>query len=158
MSKCLAEVSLWPTAYRLPRQAHDVNTTSPSTSMQRHDVASSCKYNVASTSMQRHDVASTLRRRYIYVMCPLGRERIAHSQARLTSCCMLRITNFTWRGSYSRRSLGENSGSSLLLKVTGSGNFNIQFWLSLSRLRYLEYRLSRREILVPVLTRKSNGR
>ena len=22
--------------------------------------------------MQRHDVASTLRRRYIYVMCPLG--------------------------------------------------------------------------------------
>ena len=30
------------------------------------------KYNVASTSMQRHDVASTLRRRYIYVMCPLG--------------------------------------------------------------------------------------
>ena len=27
------------------------------------------KYNVASTSMQRHDVASTLRRRYIYVMC-----------------------------------------------------------------------------------------
>ena len=30
------------------------------------------KYNVASTSMQRHDVASTFRRRYIYVMCPLG--------------------------------------------------------------------------------------
>ena len=30
------------------------------------------KYNVASTSIQRHDVASTLRRRYIYVMCPLG--------------------------------------------------------------------------------------
>ena len=30
------------------------------------------KYNVDSTSMQRHDVASTLRRRYIYVMCPLG--------------------------------------------------------------------------------------
>ena len=30
------------------------------------------KYNVASTSMQRHDVASTLRRRYIYVMYPLG--------------------------------------------------------------------------------------
>ena len=37
-------------------------------SMQRHDVASMLKcawrkYNVASTSMQRHDVASTLRRR-----------------------------------------------------------------------------------------------
>ena len=31
------------------------------------------KYNVASTSMQCHDVASMLRRRYIYVMCPLGR-------------------------------------------------------------------------------------
>ena len=30
------------------------------------------KYNVASTSMQRHDVASTLRRRYIYVMCLPG--------------------------------------------------------------------------------------
>ena len=30
------------------------------------------KYNVASTSMQRHDVASTLKRRYIYVMCLLG--------------------------------------------------------------------------------------
>ena len=30
------------------------------------------KYNVTSTSMQRRDVASTLRRRYIYVMCPLG--------------------------------------------------------------------------------------
>ena len=30
------------------------------------------KYNVASTSMQRHDVASTLRRCYIYVMCLLG--------------------------------------------------------------------------------------
>ena len=30
------------------------------------------KSNVASTSIQRHDVASTLRRRYIYVMCPLG--------------------------------------------------------------------------------------
>ena len=30
------------------------------------------KYNVASTSMQRHNVASTLRRRYIYVKCPLG--------------------------------------------------------------------------------------
>ena len=30
------------------------------------------KYNVASTLMQRHDVASTLRRRYIYVMYPLG--------------------------------------------------------------------------------------
>ena len=29
--------------------------------------------NVASTSMQRHDVASTLRRRCINVMCPLGR-------------------------------------------------------------------------------------
>ena len=29
-------------------------------------------YNVASTSMQRHDVASTLRRRCINVMCPLG--------------------------------------------------------------------------------------
>ena len=28
-------------------------------------------YNVVSTSMQRHDVASTLRRRYIYVMCLL---------------------------------------------------------------------------------------
>ena len=60
------------------RQAHDVNTTS----MQRHDVASTLrrrciyaqrrKYNVASTSMQRLDVASTLRRRCIYVMCPLG--------------------------------------------------------------------------------------
>ena len=31
------------------------------------------KYNVASTSMQRHDVASTLRRRYIYVMCLPGK-------------------------------------------------------------------------------------
>ena len=30
-------------------------------------------YNVDSTSMQRHDVASTLRRRCINVMCPLGR-------------------------------------------------------------------------------------
>ena len=30
------------------------------------------KYNVASTSMQRHDIASTLRQHYIYVMCPLG--------------------------------------------------------------------------------------
>ena len=30
-------------------------------------------YNVASTSMQRHDVASTLRQRCINVMCPLGR-------------------------------------------------------------------------------------
>ena len=29
-------------------------------------------YNVASTSMQRHDVASTFRRRCINVMCPLG--------------------------------------------------------------------------------------
>ena len=29
-------------------------------------------YNVASTSMQRHDVASTLRRRCLNVMCPLG--------------------------------------------------------------------------------------
>ena len=29
-------------------------------------------YNVGSTSMQRHDVASTLRRRCINVMCPLG--------------------------------------------------------------------------------------
>ena len=29
-------------------------------------------YNVGSTSMQRHDVASTLRRRCIKVMCPLG--------------------------------------------------------------------------------------
>ena len=29
-------------------------------------------YNVISTSMQRHDVASTLRRRCIDVMCPLG--------------------------------------------------------------------------------------
>ena len=32
-------------------------------------------YNVASTSMQRHDVASTLRRRCINVMCPLGRQQ-----------------------------------------------------------------------------------
>ena len=30
-------------------------------------------HNVASTSMQRHDVASTLRWRCINVMCPLGR-------------------------------------------------------------------------------------
>ena len=30
------------------------------------------KYNFASTSMQRHDVASTLRRRCIYVMCLPG--------------------------------------------------------------------------------------
>ena len=29
-------------------------------------------YNVGSTSMQRHDVASTLRRRCIYVICLLG--------------------------------------------------------------------------------------
>ena len=29
-------------------------------------------YNVGSTSMQRHDVASTLKRRCIYVICPLG--------------------------------------------------------------------------------------
>ena len=29
-------------------------------------------YNVGSTSMQRHDVASTFRRRCINVMCPLG--------------------------------------------------------------------------------------
>ena len=29
-------------------------------------------YNVVSTSMQRHDVASTLRRRCRDVMCPLG--------------------------------------------------------------------------------------
>ena len=28
--------------------------------------------------MQRHDVASTLRRRYIYVMCPLGNEYSEH--------------------------------------------------------------------------------
>ena len=35
-----------------------------------------CKYNVASTSMQRHDVASTLRRRYIYVMCLPGRDTL----------------------------------------------------------------------------------
>ena len=34
------------------------------------------KYNVASTSMQRHDVASTLRRRYIYVMCLPGNGHI----------------------------------------------------------------------------------
>ena len=30
------------------------------------------KYNITSTSMQRHDVASTLRRSCIYVICPLG--------------------------------------------------------------------------------------
>ena len=29
-------------------------------------------YNVLSTSMQRHDVASTLRRRCVNVMCALG--------------------------------------------------------------------------------------
>ena len=33
-------------------------------------------YNVASTSMQRHDVASTLRRRCINVMCSLGRREL----------------------------------------------------------------------------------
>ena len=51
-----------------------------STSMQRHDVASTLRrryiyviYNVASTSMQRHDVVSTLRRRYICVMCLPGK-------------------------------------------------------------------------------------
>ena len=38
------------------------------------------KYNVATTSMQRHDVASTLRRRYIYVMCPLGSFIYRHIQ------------------------------------------------------------------------------
>ena len=57
-----------------------------STSMQRHDVASTLRrrciyvmcHDVASTLRRRciyvmcHDVASTLRRRYIYVMCPLG--------------------------------------------------------------------------------------
>ena len=32
-------------------------------------------YNVGSTSMQRHDVASTLRRHCINVMCPLGKVR-----------------------------------------------------------------------------------
>ena len=36
--------------------------------------------NVASTSMQRHDVASTLMRRYINVMCLLGREPSEHGQ------------------------------------------------------------------------------
>ena len=36
-------------------------------------------YNVASTSMQRHDVASTLRRRCINVMCSLGRGEL-HTQ------------------------------------------------------------------------------
>ena len=59
------------------RQAHDVNITSPQRRcnvMTLHrrwgDVIFTWrKYNVASTSMQRHDVASTLRRRYIYVMC-----------------------------------------------------------------------------------------
>ena len=34
-------------------------------------------YNVASTSMQRHDVASTLIRRYLNVACPLGRKEIS---------------------------------------------------------------------------------
>ena len=33
----------------------------------------SCLYSVASTSMQRHDVASTLIQRCINVMCPLRR-------------------------------------------------------------------------------------
>ena len=37
------------------------------------------KYNVASTSMQRHDVASTLRRRYIYSHVPAGISAIAIS-------------------------------------------------------------------------------
>ena len=36
-------------------------------------------YNVGSTSMQRHDVASTLRRRCIYVMCPLGKYYVEES-------------------------------------------------------------------------------
>ena len=42
------------------------------------------KYNVASTSMQRHDVASTLRRRYIYVMCLLLHRRLG--DVIFTSC------------------------------------------------------------------------
>ena len=37
-------------------------------------------YNVASTSMQRHDVASTLIRRCINVMCPLGIKANSHCQ------------------------------------------------------------------------------
>ena len=49
------------------------------------------KYNVASTSMQRHDVASTLRRRYIYVMCPLGSVRCTPEPAQVGSFATHRI-------------------------------------------------------------------
>ena len=55
-----------------PQRAHDVI-------QRRLNVdATSCAwrlYNVGSTSMQRHDVASTLRRRFINVMCLLGQGR-----------------------------------------------------------------------------------
>ena len=54
----------------IAQRAHDVNITSP---QRRCNVIR--KYNVASTSMQRHDVASTLRRRYIYVMCLPGENK-----------------------------------------------------------------------------------
>ena len=75
-----------------------------STSMQRHDVASTLRrryinvslYNVASTSIQRHDVASTLRRRCINVMCPLG---IFSPQSKLNSSNT--SGSFTLTNSYS---------------------------------------------------------
>ena len=76
------------------QRAHDVNITSPQrrcnviqrahdvniTSLQRRCNVIQRAHDVNITSLQRrcnviqraHDVASTLKRRYIYVMCPLG--------------------------------------------------------------------------------------
>ena len=41
-----------------------------------------CLYNVASTSMQRHDVASTLIRRCLNVACPLGISFLANNDGK----------------------------------------------------------------------------
>ena len=56
------------------------------------------KYNVASMSMQRHDVASTLRRRYIYVMCPLGTVVLLNPDMPCL-CKQCRSEDANWSGS-----------------------------------------------------------
>ena len=50
---------------------------------------------LASTSMQRHDVASTLRRRYIYVMCPLGYYINKYKKIAKHDCFIERLRNIT---------------------------------------------------------------
>ena len=87
-------------------------------------------YDVASTSMQRHDVASTLRRRSIDVMCPLGQFSFNYYRTlfRFESCTLPHFNwhfdNSIWLSVYLSKTVGSVALSTDLIERPVNGIYS----------------------------------